>query len=78
MSRYGKARQAPTVAVSVLLVVVHQVRQTVTHEVTHHFGIDDRRLCELAGNTPGPPTHLRSGQSTRTAVILSPPRGSLM
>ena len=27
--------------------VAGQVRQTVIHEVAHHFGIDDRRLREL-------------------------------
>ncbi|MEN3314821.1 MAG: hypothetical protein V7605_1055 [Acidimicrobiaceae bacterium] len=27
--------------------VVAQVRQTVVHEVAHHFGIDDDRLVEL-------------------------------
>jgi predicted Zn-dependent protease with MMP-like domain len=27
--------------------VARQVRQTVIHEVAHHFGIDDRRLREL-------------------------------
>ncbi len=27
--------------------VVAQVRQTVVHEVAHHFGIDDARLVEL-------------------------------
>ena len=27
--------------------VASQVRQTVIHEVAHHFGIDDRRLREL-------------------------------
>ena len=27
--------------------IVAQVRQTVIHEVGHHFGIDDRRLHEL-------------------------------
>jgi predicted Zn-dependent protease with MMP-like domain len=27
--------------------VADQVRQTVIHEVAHHFGIDDRRLREL-------------------------------
>jgi predicted Zn-dependent protease with MMP-like domain len=27
--------------------VAGQVRQTVLHEVAHHFGIDDRRLREL-------------------------------
>ncbi len=27
--------------------VVAQVRQTVVHEVAHHFGIDDDRLAEL-------------------------------
>jgi len=27
--------------------VVEQVRRMVIHEVGHHFGIDDARLCEL-------------------------------
>lgn len=27
--------------------VVEEVRQTVVHEVAHHFGIDDARLTEL-------------------------------
>ena len=27
--------------------VARQVRQTVIHEVAHHFGIDDKRLREL-------------------------------
>jgi predicted Zn-dependent protease with MMP-like domain len=27
--------------------VVAQVRQTVVHEIAHHFGIDDERLHEL-------------------------------
>jgi predicted Zn-dependent protease with MMP-like domain len=27
--------------------VVEQVRRTVIHEVGHHFGISDARLCEL-------------------------------
>ena len=27
--------------------IVKEVRETVIHEVAHHFGIDDRRLDEL-------------------------------
>ena len=27
--------------------IVKEVRETVLHEVAHHFGIDDRRLDEL-------------------------------
>jgi predicted Zn-dependent protease with MMP-like domain len=29
--------------------VVEQIRETVVHEVAHHFGIDDDRLEELEG-----------------------------
>ena len=29
--------------------VIEQIRETVVHEVAHHFGIDDDRLDELEG-----------------------------
>lgn len=38
--------------------VVEQVRETVLHEVAHHFGIDDDRLDEI-GIAPPPRDHHR-------------------
>ncbi|MYF81658.1 MAG: metallopeptidase family protein [Chloroflexi bacterium] len=39
--------------------VVEQVRETVLHEVAHHFGIDDDRLDEI-GIAPPPRHHYRA------------------
>ena len=39
--------------------VVEQVRETVLHEVAHHFGIDDDRLDEI-GIAPPPKNHRRA------------------
>lgn len=39
--------------------VVEQVRETVLHEVAHHFGIDDDRLDEI-GISPPPRHHVRA------------------
>lgn len=39
--------------------VVEQVRETVLHEVAHHFGIDDDRLDEI-GIAPPPKHHHRA------------------
>ncbi len=39
--------------------VVEQVRETVLHEVAHHFGIDDDRLDEI-GIAPPPRHHFRA------------------
>ena len=38
--------------------VVEQVRETVLHEVAHHFGIDDDRLDQI-GIAPLPRNHVR-------------------
>ncbi|MYG90861.1 MAG: metallopeptidase family protein [Chloroflexi bacterium] len=38
--------------------IVEQVRETVLHEVAHHFGIDDERLDEI-GISPPPRNHVR-------------------
>ena len=38
--------------------MVEQVRETVLHEVAHHFGIDDDRLDEI-GIAPAPRNHIR-------------------
>jgi len=39
--------------------IVEQVRETVLHEVAHHFGIDDDRLDEI-GIAPPPRNHYRA------------------